>query len=364
MDELKQQLLREIHASGPISFARFMEVALYSPSLGYYEQSELPRFGVQGDFATAPELGPLFASAFARQIDDVLRAIPGAAVVEVGAGSGQFAVDALTALRALGQTPQYVISERSVTLQKAQRERLNAHGFDATWLHEDDSLPDKVVLIGNEVIDALPAERVVYRAGDWWLSCVTEHDGHLAWTELPASSKITSALQSVETTSLADGYVTEVRPQLSTWLAGLTRTVAEGVMFFIDYGYPRREYFHPQRVDGTAIAHRQHRAVDDLLASPGNQDLTVFVDFTALAEAADATALDVLGYVGQGSFLLSCDVLKDLDNQPDTRRDAAAELRRLTLPGEMGERFKVMALGRGYELPLRGFSLTNQTHLL
>ena len=219
-------------------------------------------------------------------------------------------------------------------------------------------------LLANEVIDALPAQRIRWRAGQWRTLGVTEGQHGLDWVELPLDDAAARAVRVIDTTALMDGYTTEIRPTLPEWLAQVTRSLRRGVVLFFDYGYPRREFYHPQREDGTAVAHRGHRSAADLLNAPGEQDLSVFVDFTAVAEAADACELDVLGFCGQGSFLLACDILSDMRSDASHRRDAAAELRRLTLPGEMGERFKVMALGRGVDFPLRGFSLTNQTHLL
>lgn len=361
MNSVLELLQSETAGDRVVTFARFMELALYAPRVGYYERSDRARFGPDGDFVTAPEMGVLFARALARQIGDVLERIPGAVVREIGAGSGQMAHDVGLALRRLGRDHHYQIVETSARLRAEQRRKLDD---EVSWLGPEESRPMSGVIVANEVLDALPAHRVRLREGRWHGLGVALRDGMPVWREYPLDPRTAASAAKIDVDSLADGYTTELRPDLSDWMRQVSRDLERGVILFVDYGYPRAEFYHPQRSQGTAVAHQSHRSSEDLLRRPGDQDLTVFVDFTSVAEAADDNALEVLGYCSQGSFLLSCGILSDLEDSPETRAAASLQLRRLTLPGEMGERFQVMALGRDYAPPLRGFALANQAYRL
>lgn len=370
---LIDRIMAEIGASGGmIGFDHYMEMALYQPGLGYYSAGAT-RFGAAGDFITAPLVSPLFSRTLAHQTAECLANLgPAAVVLELGAGSGDMAADILAELEMLGQLPErYLILEVSAALRQQQRETLQRKAPQSLdrvqWL---DSLPEKPVegvLLANEVLDALPVRRFRQRGDDLVEGCVGARDGRFVWAERSAGEALREAVAAIAAdlgAPLADGYVSEICPGLRPWLASLADVFSRGVMLFIDYGYPRAEYYHPQRAMGTLVCHYRHRAHDDPLILPGLQDITAFVDFSAVAESASDAGLDVLGYAPQAQFLLAAGLL-DIVQQLSAGRDEreilllAQQVKTLTLPGEMGERFKVLALGRDYGHSLRGFSLAD-----
>lgn len=364
---LVARMAKRRDAQGRLSFAEFMEMALYEPGLGYYSAG-LHKLGEDGDFVTAPERGDLFARCLARQVAEVGAALGGDwEVLEIGAGTGRLAADLLAALDGAGQAPaRYRILERSADLRAVQAETLR--GLDRVeWLDAPPDRPWRGVLLANEVLDALAVERFrVTGDGVEQLGVSLDEDG-LGWTSWPAAPALAervAALQERLPEPLSPGYESEVCLDLAPWLASVTGALEAGVALFVDYGYPRHRYYHPERREGTLVCQYRHRAHFDPFFWPGLQDLSAFVDFTALAEAADAAGLEVAGYCSQAMFLFGCgleSLLRDLPDLPVAERQARShEVRELTLPGAMGEKFQVMALTRGYDTPLAGFSLEDR----
>lgn len=370
---LAERIAAECRAAGPggIPFRRFMELALYAPGLGYY-RTGTRKFGPGGDFITAPELSPLFARCLARQCADVLEHLGGGGILELGAGSGIMAAELLLELQALDALPAvYAILELSGELRQRQRDTLEERAPEllerVRWL---DALPEpgfRGVMLGNEVLDALPVERFrIGRRGALPLHVTWDGTG-FAWTQGPQDPALGAALEAIQKDldrPLPTGYESEYSPTLAPWLAALAARLAAGVLLLVDYGYPRREYYHPQRAAGTLLCHYRHRAHADPLLWPGLQDITASVDFTAVAEAALTAGLTVAGYTTQAYFLFGCG-LQELVAGADPRYTARyAELTRqvklLTLPGEMGERCKAIALSRAMDAPLRGFRFLDQ----
>jgi len=352
-------------AGGAIPFLRFMELCLYAPGYGYYSAGST-KFGAAGDFTTAPEMGRLYAATVAGVIGEALRQLgPQARVLELGGGSGLFAEVALKRLLALDALPDcYAILEPSADLRERQREHLRrtltptvfelVHWLDRPFEDEWDG-----VVFANEVIDALPTPRFAIRDGQ----VLEEHvgvdaDGGFVRLDRPADALLEAAVRHVERyldTPFADGYRSELLPQLPYWLQAVAGGLRSGAMLWVDYGYPRREYYLPQRSDGTLRAFYRQRMHEDVLRWPGLQDITASVDFTALAEAGTGAGFDLAGYCSQASFLLG-NGIDGLLAEAEARTDEVGtlalrqELKRLTLPEQMGERFQVMAFSRDVDL--------------
>lgn len=352
----------EIAAQGPLPFSRFMELAMYAPGLGYYSAGKT-KFGAAGDFITAPELGSLFARCVARAIAPTLRGIGAdAQLLELGGGSGAFAEHCLRELAALDALPaRYNLLEPSADLRQRQRERLTAAlpPDIAARVHWIDRPPEDDwdgVLFANEVLDALPITRFSLRDGEVFEEHVVDAgDGGFASIDLPADGFVANAVRHVERDlgqALADGYRSEVLPQLPYWIQAVCGSLRRGMALFVDYGYARREFYRAERRDGTLIATYRHRAHDDVLARVGLQDLTAFVDFSALAEAGVGAGLRIAGMGTQAEFLIANGLEQVFAAaQADCTDEAARyrlgqEVKRLTLPAEMGEKFKVMAFER------------------
>ncbi|MDT8319894.1 MAG: SAM-dependent methyltransferase [Xanthomonadales bacterium] len=360
----------EIRTNGPMPFAHFMERALYEPGLGYYSAG-LHKFGASGDFVTAPETGSLFAACLAGQARELAALLGRYDILEVGAGSGRLAADLLRLLDAEQAPRRYLILERSADLRKVQREWIAAAGDGllerVQWLDRPPAEDWQGLLLANEVIDALAVERFRVAAGRVEQVCVREADGGFDWAYRPAPAELERAVRALGV-DFADGYRSEILLHLSAWLAAMTQRLSRGLALFIDYGYPRSEYYLPERRDGTLMCHYRHRAHDDVFFWPGLQDITAWVDFTALAEAADGCGLEVEGYTSQAMFLLGCGMDRILTAEMETAEDGGLaigmEAKQLTLPALLGERFKAMGLGRGIERPLRGFSLQDLRHQL
>lgn len=355
----------EIAASGgAIPFSRFMERCLYAPGLGYYSAGST-KFGAAGDFVTAPELGPLFASCVAEAVTPVLQRLgPDAEFVELGGGSGAFAETVLKRLLALDAMPaRYAILEPSADLRERQRERLGRGLIPPVferieWLDGPPEENWNGVLFANEVIDALPTPRFTLRDGEVFEEGVAlDGEGRFVRDDRPADALLAAAVRHVERTlgaPFADGYRSELLPQLPYWLQAVMGGLQAGAMLFVDYGYPRREYYLPQRDDGTLRAFYRHHVHNDAYAWPGLQDLTASVDFTALAEAGTHAGFELAGYCTQSSFLLGNGLQQRLE-EAETRADEARmqrlrnEARQLTMPNEMGERFQAMGFSRDVE---------------
>ncbi|HSH08353.1 MAG TPA: SAM-dependent methyltransferase [Burkholderiales bacterium] len=358
---LLARIAQELEASGHwMSFARYMTLALHAPGLGYYASGNA-NFGAAGDYVTAPELGTLFARTLARQVAELLA--PGDAVLEFGAGSGALAAALIEALAALGARPEYLILEPSAELAARQRARLRA---PARWIH---ALPEtfRGVVIANEVLDVMPAHALAWTPQGVLERGVCLNEGQLAWCERPAEGEVLAAAQALHV-EVHGRYESELNLAARAWIRTLADRLLRGAVLVIDYGFPAREYYHPQRSRGTLMCHYRHRAHGDPFFLPGLQDITAHVDFSALAQAAADAGLDVLGYTGQAQFLINCGITELLGeaDASDVRRYAplAAEAQTLLSPTEMGELFKVIAFGRGIDAPLRGFTSGGRAHTL
>jgi len=353
-------------AGGTLPFDRYMELALYAPGLGYYSAGST-KLGAAGDFVTAPELSPLFARCVARQVEEILTAIRGGSVLEIGAGDGALAVELLSALGRRDALPErYLIIERSAELRARQAdllaERLPALRDRIGWLDEMPAAGFAGVVLANEVLDAIPARRFRINGRTIEEGRVEKNHGRFAWRYLaptdPAWVRDVRAVIDPLDAPPASGYVSEIAPLRDAWVAGFGERLARGALLLIDYGYPRREYYHPQRTDGTLMCHYRHRAHGDPLILAGLQDISVHVDFTAVALAAETVGLKVAGFTTQAEFLIACGVL-DLASEWPPSDPAflalAQQLKTLLLPGQMGELIKVMALTRDLDVPLIGF---------
>ena len=355
---------------GAISFRRFMEMALYEPGLGYYVAGQR-RFGAAGDFVTAPELGALFARCLARQIEDVAATLDSDWVLlEIGAGNGSLARDLLRALPQDRLPARYEILERSASLKAVQAETLTDAPVPVSWLDQPPDTPWQGVLIANEVMDALPVERFRFMdsALQQQVDVSDDDELRLDYRQAPAAlEERLDRLQSQLSEPLPEGFTSELCTELPAWLQAVTDSMERGLSLWVDYGYPRDEYYAPERTMGTLIGHYRHRVMHDPLRWPGLQDLTASVDFTAVAEAADRCGLELAGYTTQANFLLGLGITELID-QPDldteTRLRLSAEIKQLMLPGEMGERFQVMALSRGLEPAFSGFDFRDLSHRL
>lgn len=363
-------LLRERIAAAPdgaIGFDEYMRLVLYAPGLGYYSAGAA-KLGAGGDFVTAPELSSLFSRCVARQCAEVL-AECGGSILEFGAGSGRMAADVLEALAALDALPErYLILEVSADLAARQRERLAslapALAGRIEWLSRMPARHRGVVL-ANEVLDALPCERFVWRGGAAHeLAVGVDAAGRFSARERPARAALCDAVARVRAglpVDWSEGFVSEICRETGPWIAAVAASMERGAALLFDYGLPRAHYYHPERSQGTLRCHFRHRAHDDPFLHPGLQDLSAWVDFTSVAEAAVAGGLEVAGFTTQAGFLLGCGIealVREADD-PLGRARRASEARQLLLPGEMGEIFKVMALTRGLDRPLAGFGLTD-----
>jgi len=364
-----QQRIRE--ADGWLSFEQYMQLALYAPGLGYYSGG-LQKFGEQGDFITAPEVGSLFARSLARPLAQLLEDIPQGQIMEFGAGSGKLAADLLAALDSAGQLPRrYLIIELSAELRQRQKQtlqqRVPALLPRVEWLDSLPQSPIDGVIIANEVMDAMPVRRFK-KAGDRVMELGVEwQQGALRLAYREADQVLRQQVQALPIGG--EGvYCSEINSHIAPWIASLADCIRQGGIYLIDYGYPRTEYYSPERDMGTFIGYYQHRSLDAPLWYPGLQDLTAFVDFSSVAEAAQARGLDVDGYTSQGNFLLNCglgtiveqmDFVSEIDHLKIVQ-----QMKTLTLPGEMGERFKVMGLSKGLEKNIPGFEQRDMRYSL
>lgn len=360
----------EMMSTGFVSFARYMELALYTPEWGYY-MNTLPKFGAAGDFITAPEISTLFAVSLARQIQSVLNLIPRGDLLEIGAGSGCLAMELLKALKELNTLPEhYYIVEISPFLRRQQQVRLQEEIpelYDRLiWL---DTLPDAFngIILANEVLDAMPVERFCYRQEQLYQVFVTWDEKEKQFVEAYFSPNPELQAMILELpVRPQDYYCSEIHQMALIWLEKLIKCLKKGLILIIDYGYPRHEYYHIQRDEGTLIGHYRHHRTTDPYWMPGLQDITASIDFTAIAMTAIKHQLEVSGYTTQGYFLLGCGILEIVDNRLSKLTSFDAEIcqwqqqtKKLLMPGEMGEHFKVMALTRGLAEPLIGFSVHN-----
>ena len=355
-----------IAAGGHLPFWKFMELALYAPGLGYYSAGA-HKFGPGGDFTTAPERSPLFSACVADALTPVLQQIgPDAVFVEIGGGSGAFDETCLSKLLANDALPaRYAILEPSADLRERQRERLQERLppllFELVeWLDGPIQESWSGVLFANEVIDALPTPRFTIRDGEVFEEHVAlDGEGRFLRADFPADPMLAAAVRHVErqlSEPFAEGYRSEALAQLPYWIRAVMGVMQEGAMLFIDYGYARGEYYQPQRGDGTLRAFRQHHVTGDVFAWPGLQDITASVDFTALAEAGTAAGFEFAGYCSQASFLIGNRLQENLALAEARAADDVArhalrtQVKHLTLPSEMGERFQAIGFQRGVDL--------------
>lgn len=411
-NELCALIHHDIAAHGGwITFSRFMELALYAPGLGYYSAGAR-KFGAAGDFVTAPEISPLFGRTLARQVADIM-AQSAPHILELGAGSGKLAADVLDELERLDCLPErYDILEVSADLRERQqtllRERVPQLAARVHWL---DALPEAIsgAVIANEVLDALPVHLIRWRAAllpspagggiegegthaenasfkgsslprsprNFWPGTrereqvifergVASEANNFVWQERPPEHP--ALLEAAQNIRVPDNYLSEISLDACGLITSLSERLEQGVLLFIDYGFGTKEYYHPQRSQGTLMCHYRHHSHDDPFFLPGLQDITAHVDFTAAAESAIDSGAQLLGYTTQAHFLINCGITDFLaESDPEKLRDylpLSTQLQKLTSPAEMGDLFKVIALGKGMAEPLRGFARGDLSRLL
>ncbi|WP_342220694.1 class I SAM-dependent methyltransferase [Rickettsiella endosymbiont of Miltochrista miniata] len=367
-EQLCQLIREEIRhqASASISFARFMQLALYEPELGYYTAA-LDKFGKAGDFTTAPEISPLFARCIGRQCQQVFASLGQSDILEIGAGTGQLAIDLLLFLEKEQSLPRtYKIFEISPTLRQRQQQRLQQHMPHLfpliQWLEDWPAMPIKGVILANEVVDALPVHQFLWTKDSIQEVRVGVEKDHFKYHLTPIDSLLISQLSQLQTAYFpgAKDYQSEVSTGLTDWVSKLNQALEQGLVLIIDYGFPAQEYYHPDRMNGTLLCYYQHRAHADPLSLVGLQDITASVDFSGLARAALQSGLKVSGYTSQAAFLLNNDLLPLIEKCYDeiSSMDVNRQVHLLTSPSEMGELIKVMGLTRNCEFsPLNGFKL-------
>ena len=347
-------------AGGWWPFDRYMHAALYTPGLGYYAGGR-SIFGASAasgsDFITAPEMSPIFGRGLAVQVAQLLEAVDGAQVWEFGAGSGALAEQLLDALDAMGRpVRRYTIIDVSGSLQARQAERLARFGERVSWAT---TLPDtfqRGVVLGNEVLDAMPVKRLAFD-GTQWLERGVAVDAHGALVDADRPTQLRPPLAE----GFEAGAVTEIHPQAQAFVATLAERLRHAAALFVDYGFPEAEYYHPQRAGGTLMCHQAHRSDTDPLRDVGAKDITAHLDFTALALAAQEAGAQVLGYTSQGRFLIECGIALLLEAADLRQRNAA---HRLIAEHEMGELFKVLLFARDVEIDALGFAHGDRSHRL
>jgi SAM-dependent MidA family methyltransferase len=366
---LVHAIRERIKQHNSISFAQFMQMALYQPGLGYYS-SGCHKFGKHGDFITAPELGPLFAQCMAQQFQQVLSQVESPVILELGAGTGQFAYDCLLELEKLNCLPNnYYILEVSADLKQRQAKKIqnlpNNLSYRVKWISQPLLEKFNGVIFANEVLDALPVE--VFKIIDnQFQQMQVSWDEGFRQTFKPMPEHLKKQMRDKEL-KLAENYISEFIPNLASWLKSISQNLNQGIVLFADYGYERSAYYHPQRNQGTLVCFHQHQANFDYFKNVGIQDMTAFVDFTAVAEAADACGFEVGGYTTQAHFLMSLGIeqkLGDSEHDYTNYYQNTTEMKKLVMPNEMGEKFKVIAFSKHFDDELMGFNFSNQLHLL
>lgn len=356
--KLKQQVL---------PFVEFMQLALYAPGAGYYSAG-LQKLGRQGDFITAPELSPLFGKTLANQCQQIMIALDSPSILEFGAGTGALCVAVLEQLEALNCLPEtYYILEVSGDLRHRQAQLIEQkipHLADrVSWLDSWPETPFNGVVLANEVLDAMPVHRFMQ----------TEQGILESYITLDEHQQLEEVFKPCENPRLLDyinnrlnletqPYLSEVNLFIDAWIANIYQILSQGVVLLIDYGFPRHEYYHPDRQQGTLMCHYQHHSHPDPLVNPGEQDITAHVDFTHVAEAAQQAGFHVAGYTNQASFLLANGLLSLVNMQDNELEQLKAKqaIKQLTQPSEMGELFKVIALNKNMEIDLTGFQLLDK----
>ena len=360
-------------AGGTISVAEFMHHALYAPGLGYYTAGSA-KFGSAGDFVTAPEISPVFGRVLAAQCAPVIDDLSGG-ILELGAGSGSLAVTMLKKLADLGQLPEaYQILEISPDLTERQRIKIAEEIPDlssvVSWVS---ALPENFqgVVIANEVVDALPVERFVRTSADILQLCVGWGDDRFVYHTRSADGRLRESVLEIEHrigVKLEDGYTSEVSLGLRGWLADLLAAVDQGIVFLFDYGVARHEYYAPERYQGWLRCHFRHHAHNEPLIYPGIQDITSWVDFSAVAENAARNGAKIAGFVTQALFLMNSGLeneITDFESLSSTEQvELSRQIKLLTLPSEMGESFKCIGLSKGIVPPSSAFDFGDRAHIL
>lgn len=354
---LQHKIAEKIKQKGAISFAEFMNMALYEPGLGYYSAG-LNKLGLEGDFVTSPELGQLFACCHASFFAGILPQLSQPLLMELGAGSGQFCCDVLNALDEMGALPeQYVILEVSADLKQLQQQKVAALPGHlqqrVVWLERPPEQSFEGIIFANEVLDALPVEVFQYTEAGYQRLMLSNDAGQLTevWQPFkPASEQQLLAMD----LDLEPGFRSEFIPHLSAWMASVVQPLRKGVVLMVDYGYNRKTYYHPQRDRGTLVCHRRHQANFNPYQDVGLQDITAFVDFTAVAEAMSDADLVVEAFTTQADFLLAMNIEQWLDPAADYADyyRLVSEMKQLLLPEEMGEKFKCMLASKGLDFAL------------
>jgi len=363
-------LMAQIAANGGfLSFEKFMDFALYAPGLGYYSGGA-EKLGRDGDFTTAPEVSALFGACVAVQCAEVIGGMEAPVLMEIGAGTGRLSLDVMQRLESLNRLPlRYWILDISADLKDRQRklfEERAPHLLNRVqWLDSPPEGDFEGVIIANEVLDALPVARFRWRpSGAQELGVVAEGEA-FAWGTRAAPPDMAAACEVLRGAAGGwdEGYISEYCPRLNAWTRAVTQCLRRGAVLWFDYGLPRAQYYFAQRHEGTLLCHYRHRVHDDPLAYPGLQDITAWVDFTSLAEASRTAEFELAGFTTQAHFLAATGIDQEMQRlaADDAARFArlAGEARQLMLPGEMGERFKVMAWLRGMDLDLRGMALVD-----
>ncbi len=386
IDALKQseKLVNKIchvidEEGGSITFRRYMEMALYEPGLGYYV-SGTHKIGAQGDFITAPEISPLFSRCIAQQCAEIFQQLKAEQnteqhsidILELGAGTGIMATDVLLELERQQQLPEhYYILDLSPDFKQRQKATLEKNAphllKHVIWLSQ---LPKNFIgiVLGNEVLDAMPVNVFTQQDDTVYEHHVICKNGKLIEQLQAADEHLSATVKTLNISKESTPYTSEINPNLEGWLQALSESLSKGVVLLIDYGYPRKEYYLPERNKGTLICHYQHLVNEAPLYYSGLQDITASVDFTAVAEAAETQGLKIAGFTSQAAFLANSGLeeifMKSLDEQEVDQHLLAQQVRTLSLPSEMGERFKVIALSKKYEAKLQGFESMDQLHRL
>ncbi len=361
-DGLLSEIMLEIKSFGEISFARYMELCLYAPQWGYYRNT-LKKFGKDGDFVTAPEISSLFSYCLANQCAEILNTMGGGDILEFGAGSGVMAADILHALKEKNQLPtHYYILEISGFLKALQHETILKKIPDCLdrviWL---DTLPEKKiqgVILANEVLDAMPVHQFIYKNSIKECVVTIENNHLISAVSEKENAQLISSLKKYDVHFL-ENYTSEINLYLPGWIKSISDSVSRGVVLIIDYGFPRHEYYHPDRSQGTIMCHYRHHSHGNPLIFPGIQDMTAHVDFTAVAEAAVENGFTVSGFTHQAAFLINCDLLSLMHETSDEKKRFLQnqQIMQLTSPSEMGELFKVIALSKEFDHNLLGFRM-------
>lgn len=354
-------------ADGWLGFARFMELALYAPGLGYYSAGA-GKFGGAGDFVTAPELTPLFGQTLARPAAEVLATTNGD-ILELGAGTGRLALDLLTELARLDTLPErYFILDVSADLRYRQRQLMEQSAPKLLpRVHWIDALPERFtgLILGNEVLDALPAHLVHWREDGLQERGVAWMDNAFVWQDRPLQAG--ALFEAARALPVSPPYLSEISLAGPAWIRSLATCLERGSLLLIDYGFPQAEYYHPQRHEGTLMCHYRHHSHADPFFLPGLQDITAHVDFSAVAAAGVDAGLDLLGYTSQANFLIQAGIIETLARIPPGGADyfrAAAAVQKLMSPAEMGELFKVIGFGKDLGIAVPGFGHGDRSHSL